>query len=77
MSAQEPSTPRRGKLIREAQRIQQQIVDLFRPSPEKLLLRSDVDFTPLQKHYRDSAFAPAGQIENETLVCELDLLPEW
>ena len=57
MSAQEPSTPRRGKLIREAQRIQQQIVDLFRPSPEKLLLRSDVDFTPLQKHYRDSAFA--------------------
>jgi len=76
MSSRHQSIPPFAKLVRESSRIRQQIVDLFRPSPEKLLLRSDVDFTPLQKHYRDSAFAPAGQIENETLVCELDLLPE-
>ncbi len=57
MSSRRQSIAPFAKLVRESSRISQQIVDLFRPSPEKLLLRSDVDLMPLRNQYGKSALA--------------------
>ncbi|MFA9476110.1 MAG: alginate lyase family protein [Filomicrobium sp.] len=75
MSSRQQSIPPLAKLVQESSRIRQQIVDLFRPSPEKLLLRSDVDLTPLRNHYRKSALAKEADTFCLWRIIGNDLVP--